>query len=207
MQLPFADFKYWMSRGELAKLAVALHNYWLRVEKVLRMPLAKHDPLTAPIDIVRMMAWERDIDPLEREDEMIFRIRVANAYSFARHGGETAGFKNMFGKLGVDWVEIHEREDQEQWDVVTIETADSDLAQKNWLMNTMIRQYGRTCRRYQFNVTYPATLKMIAAALGHRFNLHSAKANDESIVSMREKCIEHNQQVFTASMTRLNKKK
>ncbi|CAH8242124.1 conserved hypothetical protein [Vibrio aestuarianus] len=204
MQLPPIKFKYWMGRGELAKFANALRNYWLRVDEALRMPLKKHDPLTAPIGIVRLMAWERDIEPLEREDEMIFRIRVANAYSFARHGGETAGFKNMFGKLGVDWVEIHEREDQEQWDVVTIETADSDLAQKNWLMNAMIRQYGRTCRRYQFNVTYPVTLKMIAAAFGHRFNLHSAKANDESTASVREKRIEHNQQIFTASMTRLN---
>ncbi|EGU39398.1 phage tail protein [Vibrio scophthalmi] len=204
MQLPPIKFKYWMGRGELAKFANALRNYWSRVDEALRMPLKKHDPLTAPIGIVRLMAWERDIEPLEREDEMIFRIRVANAYSFARHGGETAGFKNMFGKLGVDWVDIHEREDQEQWDVVTIETADSDLAQKNWLMNAMIRQYGRTCRRYQFNVTYPVTLKMIAAAFGHRFNLHVAKANDESTVSVREKRIEHNQQIFTASMTRLN---
>ncbi|MUK91576.1 hypothetical protein GNP80_03805 [Aliivibrio fischeri] len=204
MKLPFANFKYWMNRGELAKFTVALHNYWLRVEEVLRMPLAKHDPLTAPIGIVRLMAWERDIEPLDREDEMIFRIRVANAYSFASHGGETAGFKNMFGKFGVDWVEIHEREDQEQWDVVTIETADSDLAQKNWLMNALIRQYGRTCRRYQFNVTYPATLKILTAAFGHRFHFHSASANNETTVSVRKKRIEHNQQVFTASMARLN---
>ncbi|CAM2803758.1 Phage protein [Vibrio neptunius] len=204
MQLPPIKFKYWMGRGELAKFANALRNYWLRVDEALRMPLKKHDPLTAPIGIVRLMAWERDIEPLEREDEMIFRIRVANAYSFARHGGETAGFKNMFAKLGVDWVEIHERQDQEQWDVVTIETADSELAQKNWLMNAMIRQYGRTCRRYQFNVTYPVTLKMIAAAFGQRFNLYAAKANDESTVAVREKRIEHNQQIFTASMARLN---
>ena len=204
MQLPFADFKYWMSRGELAKFAVALHNYWLRVEDVLRMPLAKHDPLTAPIGIVKLMAWEKDIEPLEREDEMIFRIRVASAYSFSRHGGETAGFKDMFGKLGVSWVEIHEREDQEQWDVVTIETADGELAQKNWLMNAMIRQYGRTCRRYRFNVTYPATMKMLSAVFGNRFTLHSAKANNETLVSVRQKRIEHNQQVFTASMSRVD---
>ena len=203
MQLPPIKFKYWMGRGELAKFSNALRNYWLRVDEALRMPLKKHDPMTAPIGIVRLMAWERDIEPLEREDEVIFRIRVANAYSFARHGGETAGFKNMFGKLGVDWVKIHEREDPEQWDVVTIETADSDLAQKNWLMNAMIRQYGRTCRRYQFNVTYPVTLKMIAVEFGHRFNLHAAKTNDESTVLVREKHIDHNQQIFTASMTRL----
>lgn len=204
MQLPFITFKYWMSKGELAKFATAMRNYWIRVDEALRMPLQIYDPLTAPIGVVKLMAWERGIEPLEREDEMIFRIRVANAYAFSRHGGETAGFKDMFAKLGVSWVEIHEREDAEQWDVVTIETEDGDLAQKNWLMNAMIRQYGRTCRRYQFNVTYPATLKLLTAVFGHRFRLHSASANNETTVSVRQKRIEHNQQVFTASMARLN---
>lgn len=66
----------------------------------------------------------------------------------------------------------------------------------------MIRQYGRTCRRYQFNVTYPATLHMHSAAFGHRFALEAAKACNETAVAVREQSIEHHQQIFVASMTR-----
>ncbi|WP_158161691.1 phage tail protein [Grimontia hollisae] len=204
MKLPDINFKYWMGRegSELVKFARALRRYWRKVDAALRLPLTQFDALTAPLGIVKLMAWERDISPLEREDERIFRIRVANAYTFARHAGETRGFKNMFARLGIDWMDIHEREDPVQWDVVTIETADGDLAQKNWLMNAMIRQYGRTCRRYRFNVTYPATLHMHCAAFGHRFALAKASACNDTRVAVRQQRIEHNQQMFIASMTR-----
>lgn len=202
MSLPPIRFRFWMGQGELARLARALWHYWQAVGEALRLPLQQHDPLSAPLGIVRLMAWERDITPLEREDEQIFRVRVAYAYAFSRDGGETGGFHRMFDALGIDWVEIREREDPEQWDVVTIETADSALAQKNWLMNAMIRQYGRTCRRYRFNVTYPAALACRGADFGHRFSLSSACAGNQSTVAVRRERIGHHQQLFTASFER-----
>ncbi|MEI8607949.1 phage tail protein [Enterovibrio sp. Hal110] len=202
MKMPEIHFKYWMGRGELAKCARALRHYWGHVEAALTLPLEKHDPLTAPIALVRLQAWGCGIDPLEREDEQIFRLRVAYAFEFARHGGETAGFKTMFARLGIDWVDIHEREDAEQWDVITIETRDADLASKNWLMNAMIRQYGRTCRRYQFNVTYPATVCLRGALFGHRAGIEIATAEDATTVAVRQRRVEHHQQLFIATLSR-----
>ncbi|WP_232314431.1 phage tail protein [Grimontia marina] len=183
------------------KFARALRHYWQKVDDALRLPLTQFDALTAPIGVVKLMAWERDITPLEREDEMIFRIRVANAYPFARHAGETRGFRTMFAKLGVDWVDIHEREDPVQWDVVTIDTADGELAQKGWLMNAMIRQYGRTCRRYQFNVTYPVALRVHGGAFGHRFDLASAHATDSVSINLPPQPAETRQQLFIATLS------
>jgi Phage tail protein (Tail_P2_I). len=200
LRLPDIKFKFWMGRGELTKFAKGLRAYWGHVEAALKMPLQQHDPLTAPMPLVRLLAWQRDISPLEREPEEIFRIRVAYAYEFARHGGEVDGFHNMFEKLGIDWIAIHERQDPVQWDVVTIETADGDLAQKSWLMNAMIRQYGRTCRRYRFNVTYPVALSLRTYQFSHAFQLCTASALNQVTLNGRERAFEHNQQLFIATL-------
>lgn len=175
MRFPSINLKWWMGQGELAKLARAFTNYWQIVQRALEFPLQKHDAKNAPIAIVDLLAWQRDVQRLEKEPESIYRTRVANAYSFARHGGETRGFYRMFETLGVGWCEIKERQDAAQWDVVTIETGAGDIANKSYLMNAIIRQYGRTCRRYQFNVSFPEILNIHHVAFSHSQQIYTAK--------------------------------
>ncbi|GAK14854.1 hypothetical protein JCM19053_4725 [Vibrio sp. JCM 19053] len=43
------------------------------------MPLQQHDPLTAPMALVNILAWQREIERLGQEPEELFRIRVAHA--------------------------------------------------------------------------------------------------------------------------------
>lgn len=167
MKFPSINLKWWMGHGELAKLARAFTNYWQIVQRALEFPLQKHDAKTAPIAIVDLLAWQRDVQRLEKEPEFIYRARVANAYSFARNGGETLGFKNMFAALGIDWCVIHERNDPVDWDVVTVETKSNDIANNGYLMDALIRKYGRTCRRYQFNVSFPENLTIKHGQFAH----------------------------------------
>lgn len=150
MRMPEIKFKYWMGRGELAKFAKALQAYWAHVEAVLKLPMQKHDPLTAPIGIVNLMAWERDVTRLGQEPEELFRIRVAHAYGFAREGGSIAGWEDMFAKLGYPHIVQDERLQNVDWDVVSLQIRDGDLSDVPKLLDTVIRQYGRTCRRYQY---------------------------------------------------------
>ncbi|MOA25246.1 hypothetical protein D3C78_1459590 [compost metagenome] len=87
-----------------------------------------------------------------------------------------AGFKRIFERLGIGWCEIHERVEGADWDVILIEVTDSALSSNQALMQTLIQHYGRTCRRYRFQVVYP--VKAV---------LHHAR-------------IDMNQEVFAASL-------
>ncbi len=139
-----------MGQGELAKLARALRNYWGHVQAAFEMPLKQHDPLTAPIALVNILAWQRDVERLGQEPEALFRIRVAHAYGFARDAGSVAGWEEMFEKLGYPHIAQDERLANIDWDVISLKIKDGDLTNVPKLLDTVIRQYGRTCRRYQY---------------------------------------------------------
>ncbi|RZQ00203.1 phage tail protein [Vibrio vulnificus] len=150
MKIPEIKLRYWMGRGELAKLARALLAYWGHVQAAFEMPLKQHDPLTAPMALVNILAWQRDVERLGQEPEELFRIRVAHAYGFARDAGSVAGWEEMFAKLGYPHIAQDERLVNVDWDVVSLKIKDGDLSDVPQLLDTVIRQYGRTCRRYQY---------------------------------------------------------
>lgn len=161
MKIPEINLRYWMGRGELAKLARALRNYWEHVKAAFEMPLQQHDPLTAPIALVNILAWQRDIERLGQEPEELFRIRVAHAYGFARDAGSVAGWEEMFEKLGYPHIAQDERLTNVDWDVISLKIRDGDLTSVPKLLDTVVRQYGRTCRRYQYTsyVEMPLAVK------------------------------------------------
>ncbi|TPA94374.1 phage tail protein [Vibrio parahaemolyticus] len=150
MNIPEIKLRYWMGRGELAKFARAMRNYWGHVKAAFEMPLQQHDPLTAPMALVNILAWQREIERLGQEPEELFRIRVAHAYGFARDAGSIAGWEDMFAKLGYPHIGQDERLANVPWDVISLKIRDGDLTNVPKLLDTVIRQYGRTCRRYQY---------------------------------------------------------
>lgn len=62
------------------------------------------------------------------------------------------GFINIFDRLGIGYVELLERQPGIDWDVILVRVTDSQIADNTQLLIQIIRQYGRTCRRYQFEV-------------------------------------------------------
>ncbi|EJT1895940.1 hemolysin [Vibrio alginolyticus] len=160
MKIPEINLRYWMGRGELAKFARAMRNYWEHVRAAFEMPLQQHDPLTAPMALVNILAWQREIERLGQEPEDVFRIRVAHAYGFAREAGSIVGWEDMFAKLGYPHIVQDERLAKIDWDVISLKIRDGDLSNVPKLLDTVIRQYGRTCRRYQ----YTSYVEMLLAA-------------------------------------------
>ncbi|TOO92251.1 hemolysin [Vibrio parahaemolyticus] len=150
MKIPEINLRYWMGRGGLAKFARAMRNYWEHVRAAFEMPLQQHDPLTAPMALVNILAWQREIERLGQEPEALFRIRVAHAYGFSRDAGTIAGWEDMFAKLGYPHITQDERLANMDWDVISLKIRDGDLTNVPKLLDTVIRQYGRTCRRYQY---------------------------------------------------------
>ncbi|MFQ2101869.1 phage tail protein [Aeromonas sanarellii] len=140
---------------EPAFLAKGIMAFWRRLRGWLLQPLTQQDPLTCSESMLALIAWERDITRFKGEPLDLFRKRVKYAFINAQDAGEVAGFARIFERLGIGWCEQRERQEGTPWDVITIEVADSALADNQRLVETLIQHYGRTCRRYRFQVVYP----------------------------------------------------
>ena len=153
---------FWMNKGEPRILLVAVRKFWNLVYGWVTWPINQFDPLTCNESLLNLLAWDRDITRFKNEPLSLFRKRVAYAFVNARDAGSVAGFIAIFERLGIGYVELVERQPGIDWDVITVRVSDSQLAANTELMIQIIRQYGRTCRRYQYEVL--TTLKLFINA-------------------------------------------
>lgn len=142
----------WMNKGEPAKLLRACAKFWQQVGEWVTWPLKQFDPLTCNDALLNLIAYDRDIKRFNGEPLALFRKRVAYAFVNAQGAGSVAGFIAIFARLGIGYVEILERQAGMDWDVIIVRVTDSQIANNTDLLMEIIRQYGRTCRRYQFEV-------------------------------------------------------
>lgn len=158
LKLPF-----WLDGPELAKLKAAAQAWWEKVEGWLQWPLLQMDAETCHLTVLELLAWQRDINRFKDEPESLYRLRVKFAFINAVDAGSTAGLKRILHRLGVGYVEIEERLEGRDWDVVLLRLSDSQLSENPELLRVLIQQYGRTCRRYDFVTITPVTLRIVAA--------------------------------------------
>ncbi len=152
---------FWMDKGEPAKLLIICRRFWKEVYGWITWPLNQYDPLTCAEFILNLIAYDRDITRFKNEPLSLFRKRVAYAFINASDAGSVKGFVNIFERLGIGYLEVFERQDDIDWDVIILRVTDSQISQNSELLSNIIRQYGRTCRRYRFEVLTHATLKII----------------------------------------------
>ncbi|MFG0773034.1 phage tail protein [Vibrio plantisponsor] len=166
----------------------------------LLFPLNQFDALTCSEKLLRLMAWDRDIKQFDGEPLELFRKRVKYAAINAKDAGSVYGFKRIFQRLGIGIVAFKERESAVDWDVCTIELTDNAISQNSKLVQTLIEQYGRTCRRYRFQVTYPSELQIYHGKFSHTFAIFQAKTEEAVEVVFKPQPIEHQQQIFIATL-------
>ncbi|HBC7469937.1 TPA: hypothetical protein KE152_003138 [Klebsiella oxytoca] len=142
----------WMNKGEPLTLAHASRTWWQRVASWLAFPLAQIDVDTCDEQLLALLAYQRDIERFEGESLDLLRLRVKYAFVNARDAGSIAGFARIFERLEIGQIQQLERQLQYEWDVILIRINDAQLTRDNTLMMKIIRQYGRTCRRYFFDV-------------------------------------------------------
>lgn len=142
----------WMRKGEPDKLLKAARKFWAQVYGWVTWPGSQFDPLTCSEPLLNLLAYDRDITRFNGEPLSLFRRRVAFAFINARDAGSVAGFISIFERLGIGYVELVERQPGIDWDVIQVRVSDSQIADNAQLLLQIIQQYGRTCRRYQFEV-------------------------------------------------------
>lgn len=149
---------FWESGKKLNALMNACQRWWNQVETWLQIPLAQLDPNSCSLGVLDLIAWQRDITRFTGEPLYLYRLRVKYAYINARDAGSTVGLKRILERLGVGYVEIDERQPDRDWDIITIRLTDSQLSDNSALLQVIIQQYGRTCRRYEWSVITPMTM-------------------------------------------------
>lgn len=144
------DLNFWSNKGKSIPLIKLCQKWWEKVETGLRWPLTQVDPMTCTLDVLNLIAWQRDVERFGTEPLWLYRARVKYAHVNARDAGSIIGIKRIFTRLGVGYVEVDERMVGKDWDVITLRLTDGQLAQNGELLKVLIEKYGRTCRRYEF---------------------------------------------------------
>ncbi|MDN4696289.1 phage tail protein [Vibrio parahaemolyticus] len=183
---------YFLSKG--------VFTFMQKVRSWLLFPLNQFDALTCNEKLLRLMAWDRDIKQFDGEPLELFRKRVKYAAINAKDAGSVFGFKRIFERLGIGIVAFKERESAVDWDVCTIELTDNAISQNSRLVQTLIEQYGRTCRRYRFQVTYPSEVQIYHGKFSHNFAIFTAKNEEAVNVTFTPQPVEHSQQLFIATL-------
>lgn len=165
---------FWFTADESNKLIKAAKAWWERTETWVRWPLTQMDALTASIGIVNLLAYQRDIQRFPSEPEDLYRKRVKYALINAKDAGSKTGFIAIFERLGIGYVELEERVDEVEWDVITLRLSDSQLAENTALLDLIIQKYGRTCRRYRLEVITLISVGVTINDIGHLWSLDVA---------------------------------
>ncbi|HEO9045964.1 TPA: hypothetical protein QIF36_004171 [Enterobacter kobei] len=152
-QVPEITLPVWMNKGEPRTLAVAARVWWQRVYEWVKFPLSQIDVDTCDEELLELIAFERDIERFSGESTNGFRLRVKHAFANAQDAGGKYGFKRIFERLEIGELEQLERQLLYDWDVILLQVNDEQLSRDNALMMQLVRQYGRTCRRYFFDVS------------------------------------------------------
>lgn len=167
----------WMNKGEPLALLRTARTYWAEVYSWITWPLRQFDPLTCTEPVLNLIAYDRDISRFSGEPLSLYRKRVAYAFINARGAGSVEGFINIFSRLGIGYVELVERQPDIDWDVIMVRVTDSQIADNTQLMIQIIRQYGRTCRRYQFEVITSESLAIRAGWDQGEYVVYPARLN------------------------------
>ncbi|WP_174634687.1 hypothetical protein [Yersinia thracica] len=182
-KLPTFTLPVWLNKGEPVKLMRACLVFWQKVYGWIKWPLNQTDPLTCVVPLLNVLAYQRDVTRFPGEPLALFRKRVHFAFINAKDAGSVAGFIAIFARLGVGYVELLERQPDVDWDVITVRVTDSQVAENSELLMDIIRQYGRTCRRYRYEIITPVDMHIRAGHVGCEYICYSASAVSNEAVN------------------------
>ena len=194
MGLPF-----WFSEEQVNKLRAAAAIWFDLLQQWAMWPAMQMDPETCCEQVLDLIAWQRDITRFNGEPLSLYRLRVKYAYANARDAGSVAGFKRIFMRLGIGYVEIEERMPDRDWDIVAIQLTDSQLSENQDLLEVLIQHYGRTCRRYEWTILTPLSIRVWAHEFMGDYQLMHAKI-PANCIALRVHDLTNDYQTVEASL-------
>jgi hypothetical protein len=138
----------WLSGVDAKALANVAQKYFESIESYLLWWLEQLDEENDYLPILDLLAWERGISRLDGESVELYSRRVKHAVANSEDAGSGIGMERIFNRLGFGYVEVNERVPGFDWDMVEIIMVESEFTGKQALVSSIVKQYGRTCRRY-----------------------------------------------------------
>lgn len=169
------DLPFWNNKGTSIPLIKMAQAYWEKIELGLRWPLTQLDVETCTVGVLKLIAWQRNTERFQGEPLWLFRLRVKYAFVNAKDAGSVAGLKRIFARLGIGYLEVEERVDGKDWDVIVLKLSDNQLSENSELLRIMVEQYGRTCRRYEFSVITSLGIKIATVEFNNTWAIDCAR--------------------------------
>lgn len=188
---------FWLDGAEITKLKASAQAWWESVEGWMRWPLLQMDAETCHQAVLDLMAWQRDITRFPGEPESLYRLRVKWAFVNAVDAGSTAGFKRILRRLGIGEVEIRERQLNRDWDVVQLLLSDQQLSDYPTLIDIIVHQYGRTCRRYELVATTEVDVTLFAYQFEADHETLTARFDNDTTIGLHLSGFEFNHDHMT----------
>lgn len=164
---PTIKLPFWMEGAETGALSAAALEWFSRLGQAATLPARQLDPLTCSGVVLDLLAWQRNVTRYKGEPDRAYRLRVAHAYANAKDAGSVAGWGRIFRRLEVGGINLEERMPGQDWDVVGVVLSDEDLAANQRLVEIIIEEYGRTCRRYRLISRRQADIAARISAFDH----------------------------------------
>ena len=142
----------WLNKGYAEKLVKAASGFWEKSRNYVIWAVNQKDNLQNQEPVLGLLAWERLTTLLPNEPIELYSKRVQHALVNTIDAGEMASVKRIFERLGLEVLNVRERIDGRDWDIIAIDMSDTTLANANLLLPEIIQLYGRTCRRYELTV-------------------------------------------------------
>ena len=162
---PSFNLPFWMDGTEARKLADAARIWFSRLGVWAELPLSQSDPLSCTERVLVLLAWQRGIGRVAGETDRSYRLRVAHAYANGRDAGQTEGWKRIFQRLELGTLELEERVPGQDWDIIGVLIPDDVLGPNQPVIERIVDDYGRTCRRYRFVTRYGLPLHIAISTL------------------------------------------
>lgn len=179
----------WLNKGEVIKLQEACFSFFERLEKWLNYTQDELDPLFCDERFLYLLAYERDITRLPGETLELFRKRIKYAFINAQEAGDVKGFYNIFKRLDIELKLLSERQNGYDWDVIVLRFKDSVFTQNDELLYEIVRKYGRTCKRYFFEIVHVAdNLKFKAGHFTNTTNINGCAFDFHLNYRMKQQC-------------------
>ncbi|HII2978906.1 TPA: hypothetical protein ACY2HE_000115 [Yersinia enterocolitica] len=195
----------WMDKGEANKLLQVCRQWWQWVNGWLNWPLNQLDAATCAVPLLNVLAYQRDISRFDGEPLSLYRKRVQYAFINAADAGSVAGFSAIFKRLDIGVITQLERQPGYDWDVILIRVNDNQIAENTPLMMALIRQYGRTCRRYIFQVLNAKTVVMHGGEFSNEYGYYHAKliiapGTIKGTLAVMSTQLQHSHEVYAAKL-------
>lgn len=155
--LPLPTVSFWMDGANAQALCQAAQAWFQRLGDAAIWPVRQCNPMTCSLLVLDLLAWQRGVTRYNGEPERLYRLRVTYAYANGRDAGGTNGWKRIFKRLELGGLELAERVDGQDWDRVGILIDDDQFSDQQNVLEIIIQDYGRTCRRYYFDSRIPTS--------------------------------------------------